>query len=132
LGDVNELAADAILVVHFAFVLFVVGGLVLTWAGALLHWGWIRNVWFRAAHLAAICYVAAEGLLGVMCPLTVWEDALRGTTVGDGFVARWIHRLMFYELPESFFTVVYVAFAGIVLLTYCLVPPGRRKAREVQ
>ena len=127
-----ELAADAILVVHFAFVLFVVGGLVLTWAGALLRWGWIRNVWFRAAHLVAICYVAAEGLLGVMCPLTAWEDALRGRTVGSGFVARWIHRLMFYELPESFFTVVYVAFAFIVILTYWLVPPVRRKTCEMQ
>ena len=125
-----EFAADAILVVHFAFVLFVVGGLVLTWAGALLQWGWIRNVWFRAAHVAAICYVAAEGLLGVMCPLTVWEDALRGRTSEVGFVARWVRSVLFYDLPEWVFTMAYVSFAAVVLLTLWLVPPRRRMQKR--
>jgi hypothetical protein len=36
-------AADALLVLHFAIVAFIVGGLALTWTGAALGWGWIRN-----------------------------------------------------------------------------------------
>ena len=123
--QVSRLAADAILIIHFAFVAFVVGGLALTWMGAALHWRWIRNFRFRVAHLAAICFVAGEALLGVMCPLTVWEDALRGTARDSGFIARWIHRVMFYQIPEWIFTLAYVAFALRVLLTFRLVPPAR-------
>ena len=46
--------ADAVLVVHAAFVLFVVGGLVATWIGLGLGMPFARNVWFRGIHLAAI------------------------------------------------------------------------------
>jgi hypothetical protein len=127
---VSQLAADAILVVHFAFVAFIVAGLVLTWTGATLGWTWVRSFWFRLAHLAAICFVAGEALLGVACPLTLWEDALRGTRSDSGFLARWIHRVMFYELPESVFTAAYVAFAVAVLLTYWFIPPARTPKRR--
>jgi len=124
----SNIAADAILLVHFAFVAFVVAGLAAIWAGAILHWAWVRNRCFRLAHVAAICLVAAEALLGIVCPLTVWEDALRGRYTESGFVARWVHRVMFYNLPEWVFTAAYVAFAAIVLATYWIVPP-RKKMR---
>ena len=119
----SRLAADAVLLVHFAFVAFVIGGLALTWIGAALSWRWVRNFWFRALHVIAICFVAVESLLGVMCPLTTWEDALRGRTSETSFVARWIHRLMFYQLPEWVFTIAYIVFAAVVVLTYWLVRP---------
>ena len=35
--------ADLILIAHFAFVLFVVGGLALIWIGAVAGWRWVRN-----------------------------------------------------------------------------------------
>jgi polyferredoxin len=123
----RALAADLILIVHFAFVSFVVGGLAATWIGAGLHWRWVRRLWFRVAHLAAICFVAGEAVLGVMCPLTVWEDALRGRSGETAFIARWVHRVMFYDLPEWVFTAAYVLFALVVALTWWLVPPRRRQ-----
>jgi hypothetical protein len=126
----NQLLADVVLVVHFAFVAFVVGGLAAIWLGAALGWRWVRNRTFRLAHLAAICFVAAEALFGVMCPLTVWEDALRGRSSEMGFIARWIRGVMFYELPMWVFTLAYVAFAAIVALTFWLVPPGRPSPRQ--
>ena len=70
--------ADFLLVLHFLIAAFIAGGLPLTWLGAALGWRWVRNPWFRYAHLGAIGFVAAEGLLGIACPLTVWEDMLRG------------------------------------------------------
>ena len=121
----SQLAADAILIVHFAFVAFVVGGLAAIWVGAALGWGWVRNFTFRIGHLAAICFVAAEAILGVMCPLTVWEDALRGRASEMGFIARWIRDVMFYELPGWVFSVAYVLFASVVALTFWLIPPRR-------
>jgi polyferredoxin len=121
------LLADAILVLHFLIVAFIVGGLVLTWIGALAGWAWIRNRWFRYLHLAAIVFVAAEALFGVVCPLTVWEDMLRGGARPESFVGRWVRQLLFYRAPEWVFTTLYAAWAAATLLTLRFVPP-RRKA----
>lgn len=119
--------ADFILVVHFLFVLFVAGGLAAIWIGAVANWRWVRNYRFRAAHLAAIGFVAAEALIGMVCPLTEWEDALRGTRTDASFVVRWIHRVLFYSFPEWMFTSAYVLFALLVAVTWWRVPPKRRR-----
>ena len=124
----NAVLADLILILHFAFVLFIVGGLALIWAGACLGWRWVRSFWFRTAHLAAMLFVAGETLAGVWCPLTVWEDWLRGGARDEtSFIARWVHRILFYSFPEWVFTVSYLVFALIVATTWWLVRPGRHK-----
>lgn len=115
--------ADAILVVHAAFVLFVVGGLLATWIGLALGKPFARNPWFRGAHLAAIGFVVIETVLGYMCPLTTWEDALRGGTSDKGFIERWIHAWMFYDWPPWVFNAIYVAFGGLVAWTWVRFPP---------
>ncbi|HEX7053818.1 MAG TPA: DUF2784 domain-containing protein [Burkholderiales bacterium] len=120
--------ADVLVVVHFAIVLFIVGGLLAVWAGAALGWRWVRNRAFRYLHLAAIAFVAAEALAGVACPLTVWEGMLRGGGDAQSFVGRWVRRLLYYDAPEWLFTAAYVAWALATLATLRLVPP-RRKAR---
>jgi hypothetical protein len=118
--------ADAILVVHFAVVVFIVGGLLVVWIGAPMGWQWTLNPWFRYAHLGAIAFVAAEALLGIACPLTVWEDVARGGMRPESFVGRWVQRVLFYEAPERVFTALYVAWALATLATLRLVPPRRR------
>ncbi len=122
------MAADALVAVHFGIVAFIVGGLVLTWVGAALGWRGIRNPWFRYLHVAAILFVAAEALIGMACPLTLWEDALRGGAPAESFVGRWLRRLLFYEAPDWLFTAAYCAWAAATLLTLALVPPRRRAA----
>ena len=121
----SPLLADVVLVIHFGFVLFVVGGLALTWIGGAAGWGWVRNWWFRAAHLAAIAFVASEALLGIWCPLTVWEARLRGDPAEKSFVAEWVHRLLYYSLPEWVFTVLYVAFLTAVAATWWWIRPKK-------
>ena len=119
----NTLLADLILLVHFGFVLFVVGGLALVWIGAAAGWRWVRNFRFRVAHLAAIAVVTTESLAGIWCPLTVWEAALRGRHADKSFVAEWIHRILYYDFPERVFTIAYVLFALAVAATwYCVRP----------
>jgi hypothetical protein len=118
--------ADALLVVHFTIVAFIVGGLLLVWLGAALGWRWVRNPWFRYGHLAAIAFVAGEALLGIACPLTVWEDLLRGGVRAESFVGRWVRSLLYYQAPEWVFTTAYVAWTLATLVTLRLVPPTRR------
>lgn len=118
--------ADALVVLHFAIVVFIVGGLVLTWIGAALGWPWVRNPWFRYLHLGAIAFVALEALIGVVCPLTEWEDTLRGGARADSFVGRWVQRLLFYRAPEWVFSALYTAWAAATLVTLRLVPPHAR------
>jgi len=119
--------ADLILVVHFAYVLFVVGGLLLIWIGGAMGWRWVRNWWFRVLHLAAIAVVALQALIGVVCPLTLLEDWLRPeAATRGGFIQRWVHALLFYDWPLWVFTILYVAFTAIVVFTFILLPPTRR------
>ncbi len=119
-----RLLADTVLVIHFLFVLFVVAGLCLIWIGAFRNWQWIRNFWFRLFHLLAILFVAIETLLGKVCPLTTWEDLLRGTQITQpGFIQRWVSRVLFYDFPEAVFTVIYLIFAMAVILTMIFIKP---------
>jgi hypothetical protein len=121
------LLADLLLVVHFALAAFIVGGLLLVCIGAALDWRWIRNPGFRYLHLGAIAFVAAEALLGLACPLTLWEDLLRGGLKPESFVARWLQRLLYYRAPEWAFTAAYVAWTLATLAMLWLVPPRRRR-----
>lgn len=123
------MAADVVLVLHFAFVAFVVGGFALIWAGHFAGWRWIGNRAFRSLHLAAITFVAIESLIGMVCPLTRWEDTLRGRASERSFIARGLHAILFYDLPEWVFSVLYVAFAMLTALTIRLVPVHPKTAR---
>jgi Protein of Unknown function (DUF2784) len=120
--------ADVILVVHALFVLFVVGGFVLILLGAG-RWSWVRNRVFRILHLAAIVFVAAEALLGVTCPLTMWEDMLRGGGAERSFMGRWVARLLYYDFPEWVFAAAYCVFTLAVVFAWWLVPPRARSSR---
>ena len=120
--------ADALLAVHFLVAGFIVAGLVLVWIGAAAGWRWIRNPWFRYLHLAAIVFVAAEALLGYACPLTLWEDLLRGGARPESFVGRWVQRLLYFNAPEWVFAALYAAWSAATLITLGLVPARRKGA----
>src|SRR5438552_6540035 len=102
--------ADAVLIAHVLFVLFVVGGFALILAGAR-RWGWVHNRAFRIAHLAAIVFVAVETLLGFTCPLTLWEGVLRSTGREQrSFIGRWLAWLRYYERREWVCAVAFCRF----------------------
>ena len=126
-----RLLADVVLLIHFGFVAFVVLGFVIIWIGYFRGWTFVRNVYFRAAHLAAMGYVAIESLAGVACPLTKWEVRFRVAAGQEGryegsFIQHWVHRFIFFNLPEWLFTVVYLSFFALLVLTFWIVPPRRK------
>ena len=124
-------AADALLILHFSFVCFVVGGLALIWIGYLFKWRFIYNRIFRVIHLLAIGIVILQAFLGQNCPLTIWENKLRvlageGIVYQGSFIQYWVHTIMFFNMPQNMFTIVYAAFFIVVCLTFIVIRPRRR------
>lgn len=119
--------ADTLLIVHVLVVLFVVLGLVAIYAGKVLNWSWVRNPWFRLFHVATITVVALQAWLGVICPLTTWEMALRNqvgeATYSNSFIEHWLGSFLYYQAPSWVFTVVYTVFGALVLASWFIVRP---------
>jgi hypothetical protein len=125
--------ADVVVVVHLAFVLFVLIALLLIVAGIPLRWQWTRNLWFRLVHLASIAVVAGQAVVGITCPLTDLESYLRAKAdvpleqaTAPG---RWAHHILFYEGDASVFMWCYIAFGTLVLLTFVFAPPRLRRSK---
>ena len=121
--------ADAIVIIHAAYVAFVVFGLAAILLGAAMNWRWTRSFAFRITHLAAIALVCLESIVGVMCPLTSLENSIRvrggAASYPDDFVAYWAHRMIFYNFPPWIFTTAYISFAILVAITFIAIPPRR-------
>ena len=114
-----RVVADVVLITHVAFVAFVVIGLLLIVCGGFRRWNWIRNPWFRTAHLAATGVVVAQAWFGVICPLTTLEMSLReragDVTYGGTCIAHWLQKLLYYEAPPWVFVVSYTLFGLVVV-----------------
>jgi hypothetical protein len=127
----SALLADLLLILHVAIVLFIVGGLVAIAVGGPLGWGWVRGFRWRVLHVIAMGFVAIGAVVGWICPLTIWEDALRRRAgeaeYGTGFVQYWLERLLYHDWPDWVFTVLYLAVFGAILAVWWLVPPRRDK-----
>ena len=127
------LAADGLLVLHALFIAFVVFGLLLVIAGMFGNWRWTRNPWFRLTHLGAIGFVVLQSWLGMICPLTTWENELRQLAGQQGyagsFVQHWLHKLIFYQAEAWVFTLAYTVFGALVVLAWLLAPPEFSKKR---
>jgi hypothetical protein len=102
-----RLAADAVLVAHFAFVLFVV-------LGGLLVLRWPRLSW---AHVPAVIWGALIELNGWICPLTPLEISLREVAGEAGYRGDFLqHYLVALIYPEGLTRAMQVAFGVIVVL----------------
>ncbi len=132
--------ADLVLVLHAGVVAFVVGGLLLVWVGNGLELRglnrFVNRLGFRVAHLLAIAVVVAESWLGIACPLTSLEYALRARAragvaapdAGEGFIASLLSRLLYYDLPAWVFTLGYSLFGLLVVATWRRFPPRRGRS----
>ena len=124
-----QVLADAVLVTHAAFVLFVVGGLLLVLLGGWLGWRWVRRPLWRWLHLAAIGVVVLQAWLGVICPLTTLEMWLRreagAASYSGSFIQHWLHQLLYYQAPAWVFTLAYTLFGALVLASCFWVRPAR-------
>ncbi len=99
--------ADVVLLAHFGVALFIVDGIALIVLGNRWRWQWVNERRFRSLHLAAMALVTVQACLGRVCPLTTLESWLRlrahSPPYSKSFVAEWIHRILYYDIPPSCF-----------------------------
>ncbi|MGD0517424.1 MAG: DUF2784 domain-containing protein, partial [Thermoguttaceae bacterium] len=122
-----RILADLVVAIHLAYAGFIVLGMAAILLGIVLKWQWVRNFWFRLIHLSMIVIVVEESILGVICPLTDWEDQLReraGETIREGtFIGRMLHEILFCDVSSCTLGIAYSLFGLAVLLTFFLAPP---------
>jgi hypothetical protein len=101
--------ADSVVVVHFAFILFVAGG-------PLLAWRWRAVAWF---HPPALAWAAVIVTVGAPCPLTSLEKGLRrlagGEGYDEGFVDRYIENVIY---PGEYTAVLRALAAAVIVVGY--------------
>ena len=103
-----RLAADAVLLLHLAFVLFVV-------LGGFLVLRWRKLAW---AHLPAVAWGALVESSGWICPLTPLENALSHAAGGAAYAGDFVeHYIVALLYPDSLTRDAQVALGiAIVLL----------------
>jgi len=150
--------ADLVVAIHFAYIAFVLFGLLFTLIGGVLGWSWVRNFRFRAIHLTMIAVVVVEALIGFECPLTTWERQLRvadveakvaaaveaGTEIDErslikeileqrSFIGQCLHDVVFVDASPAVLTCCYAGFLLLVILSWVYVPPRRsRLVRKIR
>jgi hypothetical protein len=120
-----RLAADAVLVIHVAFIAFVLMGGVLVLR---------RGIW-AAFHLPAVAWGAFAEMTGTICPLTPLENSLRRSAGGAGYDGSFIeHYLIPLIYPAGLTPRVQVALGLAVLAVnvpvYALAWRKRRMTRS--
>lgn len=118
------LLADAVVLLHFAFLLFVV-------FGGLLALRWPRVAWL---HLPAAIWGAYVELYNHYCPLTPLENRLRMegglTAYGGGFIDHYIVPVIYPPgLTPALQAVLGGALVASYALIYALAWRGRRHGR---
>lgn len=102
-----RITADLILVLHLAFIAFVV-------LGALLV---LRNHWMVYLHVPAAGWGAFIEISGRICPLTSLENSLRRSAGESGYAESFVeHYLVPIIYPSGLTRGVQFAAAGLVIL----------------
>jgi hypothetical protein len=119
-----RLLADAVIIIHAAFVVFVV-------LGGLVVLRWPRMAW---AHLPAAAWGALIEFSGWICPLTPLENALRSRAGESGYHGGFIEHSVLHTLyPDGLTTHVQWALGVLVIVinvgAYAMVLSRRRRAR---
>lgn len=102
-----RLAADAVLLLHLAFILFALLGALLA-----LRWRWVPVI-----HLPAAAWGFFVELTGRVCPLTGWENHFRLLAGQSGYAESFIeHHLLAVIYPDGLTREIQFVLAGIVVI----------------
>ena len=103
-----RLLADAVMLAHFGFLVFLVLGGFVAW----------RHRWVLVPHIAAVGW-AALSVVGMDCPLTAWEDDLRRLAgeqgLPRGFIDTYLTGVVY---PPEYLPVAQLLAAVLVVVSW--------------
>ena len=115
--------ADFILIVHVLLIIFIVSFFFLIPIGYKLNWSFIKNRKIRYIHIILMLIVTLETFFGITCPLTYLENFFSKKTGNDTFIFYWISKIIYWDLPSSFFLLLYITCLGWTVIIWKLFPP---------
>ncbi|ANZ37265.1 hypothetical protein BBK82_15540 [Lentzea guizhouensis] len=117
-----RLLAEAVMLLHFAVLAFLL-------AGGFLAWRWRRLI---HPHLALAAWAVLSLAVPTVCPLTTWENHFRAQAgipvLETGFIDHYIDGVWY---PESAATVVQLVLGAVVVVSWIGFCAGRRAVRGV-
>jgi hypothetical protein len=108
---VERLAADAVVALHFAFVVFAC-------LGGLAAW---RRLRYALVHLPALAWAAWVEFTGRLCPLTPLENRLRRSAGEAGYEGGFVEHYLLPILYPPGLTPATQAWLGAILVAINLV-----------
>lgn len=102
-----RLAADAMMVAHLLYIVFVVvGGLIA-----------LRARWILWLHVPAVAWAIYVQFIGHLCPLTNWENSLRGLAGEAGYEGGFIdHYLVPLIYPPAMPVAMHLVLGTVVVV----------------
>ena len=137
-----KILADLVVLIHFAWILFVLWGFILAVCGSICvyvlqtakdRWRTFFDRWiFRTIHLGGIVYVTIMTVLGENCPLTIMENGLRKhhnaeLTYHGSFVVHYIEKIVYPEANFLFFLIPTILIAVFSTIMFIIRPPVKIK-----
>lgn len=120
-----RIAADMLVILHFAFIVFVV-------LGGLLVWRWPKLVWL---HLPMVLWAIGIECAGFICPLTPLENFFRDRAGSGGYEGGFIeHYIVTIIYPQGLTRTIQFVLAALLvainIVFYLLMLRGHRKKRD--
>lgn len=117
MGLFYKIAADVVVVIHFVWILFLIGG---AFIGRRVRW----VMW---THLAALGYSVLLQAFSWVCPLTylefwLWNRTPAGSYSGS-FIAHYLEKLIYMEVPRGLVFALTVAVIVISAVVYYRAAP---------
>jgi hypothetical protein len=117
---------ELVIGVHFLIVLFFILGFPI---------GLFCNFrLFRIIHASMLAAVSLLMVLGIPCPLTIWEKTLRQSPVYEGsFLAAWLNKILYMEgFDPTHVMIMDFAFTVLVISSFYWRPTTIRRGTNEQ
>lgn len=129
----HKIFADAIIVAHFLYILFMLLGFLLTGYALFFREKFFDRWLFRSLHLLGIFYVASLSILGKYCPLTILENELRlryevSAVYSGSFIVHYLEKLVYPDVNPLVIQIPTVFLAIFTIVVFIVRPPKKIKS----
>ncbi len=108
------IAADTVVAIHLAWILFIIGGAAIGW----------KIVWVKWLHIVSLAFSVFLQVFSWICPLTHLEVWLRsrdpaGEVYSGTFIRHYLEKLVYMEVPQGLIlglTFVIIGVSGYIYL----------------